>query len=90
MAPFRLLKDIEVVFPSRLAEQKRIVAILDEAFAGIETAIANTEKNLANARELFESYLAKVFRQRDNWKFPTLEDLCQLLGVVHRGRLRNF
>lgn len=40
-----------------IEEQKRIVAILDEAFAGIDTAIANTEKNLANARELFESYL---------------------------------
>lgn len=40
-----------------IAEQKRIVAILDEAFEGIDGAIANTEKNLANARELFESYL---------------------------------
>ena len=38
-------------------EQKRIVAILDEAFAGIATAVANTEKNLANARELFDSGL---------------------------------
>jgi len=43
-----------------IEEQKRIVAILDEAFAGIDTAIANTEKNLANARELFESYLDAV------------------------------
>ena len=33
-----------------LPEQKRIAAILDEAFAGIATAVANTEKNLANAR----------------------------------------
>jgi len=40
-----------------LPEQKQIVAILDEAFAGIDAAIANTEKNLAHARELFESYL---------------------------------
>ncbi len=44
-----------------LAEQKRIIAILDEAFAGIDAAIANTEKNLANARELFESYLIAAF-----------------------------
>ena len=33
------------------------MAILDEVFAGIDDAIANTEKNLTNARELFESYL---------------------------------
>ena len=40
-----------------LPEQKRIVAIADEAFEGIDRAIRNTEKNLSNARELFESYL---------------------------------
>lgn len=49
------LTPVAVSYPA-ISEQKRIVAILDEAFAGIETAIANTEKNLVNARELFESY----------------------------------
>ena len=33
------------------------MAILDKAFAAIDTATANTKKNLANARELFESQL---------------------------------
>jgi type I restriction enzyme S subunit len=32
-----------------LPEQRQIVAILDEAFEGIDRAIANTEKNLANS-----------------------------------------
>jgi len=40
-----------------LPEQKQIVAILDKAFAGINQAITHTEQNLANAHELFESYL---------------------------------
>jgi type I restriction enzyme S subunit len=40
------------------------VAILDEAFEGIDRAIANTEKNLANSRELFESYLNAIFIQK--------------------------
>ena len=44
-----------------LAEQKRIVAILDEPFEGIGTAVANAEKNLATARELFESKSYLVF-----------------------------
>lgn len=57
------LGKVQIPTPS-LPEQKRIVAILDEAFAGIDTAIANTEKNLANARVLFESYLNAVFSQR--------------------------
>ena len=46
-----------------LPEQRRIVAILDEAFAGLEAMRANAEKNLQNARELFESYLNTVFTQ---------------------------
>lgn len=51
-----------------LAEQRRIVGILDEAFAGIATAKANAEKNLQNARELFESHLQAVFAKRgDGW-----------------------
>ncbi|MBD2357021.1 restriction endonuclease subunit S [Tolypothrix sp. FACHB-123] len=48
-----------------LSEQKRIVAILDEAFEGIERAIANAEKNLANSRELFESYRNSILTQEN-------------------------
>ncbi|MCU7853843.1 MAG: restriction endonuclease subunit S [Candidatus Thiodiazotropha sp. (ex Monitilora ramsayi)] len=61
-----------------LDEQKRIVAILDEAFAGIDAAIANTEKNLANARELFESYLSSVFtRREDEWEVKKLGEIAE-------------
>lgn len=42
-------------------EQRRIVAILDEAFDAIATAKANTEKNLQNARELFEQAVERIF-----------------------------
>ena len=63
-----------------LPEQKRIVAILDEAFAAIETAVANAEKNLANARELFDSYLNGVFsRKGDGWVEKRLGDVCDLM-----------
>jgi type I restriction enzyme, S subunit len=54
------IEEIEFPLPS-LPEQKHIVAILDEAFEGIGVAVANAEKNFANARELFESYLQSVF-----------------------------
>jgi len=68
---------IESQFPP-LPEQKRIVAILDEAFAGIDTAITNTEKNLTNARELLESYLNEVFSQRgEGWTDKPLKDVCE-------------
>ena len=54
------LKAVELPVPS-LPEQERIVAILDEAFAAIDKAMANTERNLANVRELFDSHLKSAF-----------------------------
>lgn len=69
------LGTVQILLPS-LPEQKRIVAILDEAFAGISQAVANAEKNLANARELFDSYLNEVFtRKGEGWIEVYLEDV---------------
>lgn len=83
------LKQIKIPLPS-LEEQKRIVAILDEAFAGIEKAVDNTEKNLANARELFESYLNSVFRQgNDAWHERSLGDK-KLLEIIDGDRGKNY
>ena len=71
--------DIECALPP-LPEQKRIVAILDEAFAGISQAVANAEKNLANARELFESYLnVKLLRVASEDLAQTLSDVTELI-----------
>jgi type I restriction enzyme S subunit len=60
-----------------LAEQQRIVGILDEVFEGIATAKTNAEKNLQNARDLFESHLQSVFTQRgEDWVEKRLGKLC--------------
>ena len=68
LARSKLANDYHVSFPTSIPEQRRIVAILDEAFEGIATAKANAEKNLQNAREVFESHLNAVFSQRgDGW-----------------------
>jgi type I restriction enzyme S subunit len=58
-----------------LPEQQRIVAILDDAFAKIEKAKANAEQNLKNAKELFESYLQRVF-ENGIWDEKKILDLC--------------
>lgn len=62
-----------------LPEQHRIVTILDEAFEGIATAKANAEKNLQNARALFESHLQSVFRERgEGWVESTIGGVCDI------------
>lgn len=77
------IKEFEVPIPT-LPEQQRIVGILDEAFDGIATAKANAEKNLQNARALFESHLQSVFTQRgEGWKRKPLGKICELISGQH-------
>jgi type I restriction enzyme S subunit len=69
---------LSIPIPS-LSEQQRIVGILDEAFDGIATAKANAEKNLHNARALFESHLQSAFTQRGKgWVEKPLAELCDI------------
>ena len=57
-------------------QQKQIVATLDKAFAAIDTAKANAEQNLKNAKELFESYLQNVFENKgDNWEDKSIGEI---------------
>lgn len=60
-----LVRKVIIPIPP-LPEQQRIVAILDEAFAGIATAAAHAEKNLSNARALFDSYLQNVKAEKQS------------------------
>ena len=76
-ADMKEVLDFDFPIPS-LTEQKRIVAILDEAFDGIATARANAEQNLQNARALFESHLQSVFSQRgEGWIEKHLKEVCE-------------
>jgi type I restriction enzyme S subunit len=75
--PKEFLEALLVPLPP-LPEQKRIVAILDEAFASIDQAKANTERNLANARELFDSYLSRVFEEKgERWESMQIGELVE-------------
>jgi len=65
-----------------LEEQKRIVAVLDAAFEGLDRARAHTEANLQNARDLFESIRKFTLTQgSEDWRQCLLDDVC----LVDRG-----
>ncbi|MBI1303497.1 MAG: restriction endonuclease subunit S [Phycisphaera sp.] len=68
-----------------LPEQRRIVALLDAAVEGIATATANAERNLQNARDLFESHLAEVFSRRgEGWVETTIG--AEIKFIDYRGK----
>lgn len=83
---FPLVRKCEVPVPP-LAEQERIVGVLDEAFAGLATAQAHAAQNLQNARALFESHLQSVFTHRGKgWVEKTLEEISTTFG---RGKSKH-
>jgi len=83
---FDKLRVFPVPVPS-LEEQQRIVGLLDEAFESLATVKANAEKNLQNARALFESHLQSVFTQHSpGWEQKTLAEIATTFG---RGKSKH-
>lgn len=84
------IENIQIPLPP-LPEQKRIVSILDEAFATIGKAKVNAEQNLNNAKELFESYLKSVFENKgEGWEQKTLGDVCSLYqGIAINAKTKH-
>lgn len=82
------LAEFEIPLPP-LSEQQRIVGILDEAFAGVATAREIAERNLRNARALFESHLDAVFRHHslEGVSWP-LADLCDPSRAITYGVIK--
>ena len=73
-----------------LPEQKRIVKILDKAFQAIDKAKENAEKNLQNAKELFESYLNGIFANPGkDWEEKRLGD-SDLVEIIDGDRGKNY
>ena len=87
---YRLLKEHRVGFPA-YAEQRRIVAILDEAFEGIATAKANADKNLQNARELFDNALQSLLSSGGVDRTQrSMADVCDILSKLVDPREERY
>jgi len=81
-------KNTKISLPP-LPEQRRIVSLLDEAFSAIEQSRKNAEQNLKNAKELFESYLFRVF-ENGNWEKKTIEMVCDEIFAGGDAPKNNF
>jgi len=75
-----LIKQVKFLLP-HLTEQKRIVKILDKAFEDIEKIKENAKQNLQNSRDLFQSYLNKLFTENTkSWQKTTLGEITDIIA----------
>ncbi len=79
------LNNLPIPLPP-LPEQQSIVVTLDEAFTAIAKAKANAEQNLKNTKELFESYLQRVFKNKgEGWEEKTLGEIASFSQGIQVG-----
>ncbi len=82
-------KQIQIPLPP-LQTQKQIVKILDDAFESISKSKENAEKNLKNAKELFESYLEEIFSNpKEDWEERKLGE-NDLIEIIDGDRGKNY
>jgi type I restriction enzyme S subunit len=76
---FADLKSFDIPIPS-LAEQKRIVEILDREFERIDALKANAEQNLQHAKDLFQAALKQELQPKEGWETKTIGQMAELKG----------
>ncbi len=72
-----------------LDEQRRIVAVLDEAFEGLARARANAEANLENAKELYPQLRNRLLESGDGWRNITLSELLDRITYGFTNPMPN-
>ena len=72
---------VSVSFPD-LSEQQHIVSRLDSTFAHIDTLKANAEKQLREARALFQKALERAMEPKEGWEKKRLPDISENLDSI--------
>lgn len=75
------LKSIKIPLPSP-TEQERIVERLDAAFAQIDELKSNAERQLVEARALFQSALTQAMQPKPGWQEKKLVNVCDIFGRI--------
>ena len=73
------MRSIEIPIGS-LNKQRSIISRLDAAFADIDALKANAEKQLSEARQLFQAELTECMIPKDGWQKKKLKDITSKIG----------
>lgn len=84
----KALADVIISYPTSLSEQRVIVARLDSAFAHIDSLKANAERQLAEARKLFQKALEEAMTPKEGWEEKTIGDVAYFRnGIAHEKEI---
>lgn len=72
-----MIRELLIPVPP-IAEQKRIVEILDREFEKIDALKANAERSLQQVKDLFQSALKQELQPQDKWIKSTIGETCIL------------
>ena len=79
-----------IVLPiAPLSEQQQIVSRIDAAFAQIDALKANAEKQLSEARNLFQKALEEAMKPQEGWEEKILPELSENLDSIRRPVTKN-
>jgi type I restriction enzyme, S subunit len=83
-------KNIDISVPPLLI-QKKTVEFLDFVFEKIAKAKENTENNLKNSKEIFNSYLQNVFEKTgEGWELNNFEDCLEKVKYTPKIKKKDF
>jgi len=68
-----------ISYPKSLSEQERIVALLDDQFAKIDTLKANAASQLQAAKDLFQSALKEMLTPKEGWEIGNVGSIATIL-----------
>ena len=72
-----------------LSEQQRIVAQLDEAFAEIDMIKAEAEKQLSDAKALFQKALSQAMTPKEGWEKKTLGEMAEVIHGKNQKEVQS-
>jgi type I restriction enzyme S subunit len=78
---FRDYGEFVVKVEENIAEQERIVALLDDQFAKIDALKANAASQLQAAKDLFQSALKEYLTPKEGWEKKSITELCESISA---------
>ena len=82
------IQDTTIPVPP-LSEQQRIVAQLDEAFAEIDMIKAEAEKQLSDAKALFQKALSQAMTPKEGWEKKTLGEMAEVIHGKNQKEVQS-